>query len=133
MIRGIAHLCYTVRDLERSLAFYRDGLGLEPAFDFLNDKGERFGLYLHVGGRNFIELFVGQPEAPGDRASYRHLCLEVDDLTSAVATLRGRGIESSDPKLGSDHSWQAWITDPDGNRIELHQYTPDSKQGPFVK
>jgi hypothetical protein len=30
--------------------------------------------------------------------------------------------------LGSDQSWQAWLADPDGNRIELHAYTPESKQ-----
>jgi hypothetical protein len=32
-----------------------------------------------------------------------------------------------------DHSWQAWITDPDGNKIELHDYTPESWQAPFLK
>jgi hypothetical protein len=31
-------------------------------------------------------------------------------------------------KMGSDHSWQAWLADPDGNRIELHAYTPESNQ-----
>ena len=48
------------------------------------------------------------------------------------AHLRGRGVEVSDPKLGSDQSWQAWITDPDGNRIELHDYTAESWQAPHL-
>ena len=52
---------------------------------------------------------------------------------STVKELRDKGIEVSEPKLGKDRSWQAWITDPDGNRIELHDYNPDSKQTPYVK
>ena len=133
MITGMAHACFTVSDLEWSLAFYRDALGLKPAFDFINNEGRRFGIYLHLGGRNFIELFEGQLDKPAERQSYRHICLEVDDIESTVQTLRDRGIEASDPKLGGDRSWQAWITDPDGNRIELHHYTPESKQAPYLE
>ncbi len=35
--------------------------------------------------------------------------------------------------MGSDHSWQAWLSDPDGNRVELHQYTPESWQTPALE
>jgi catechol 2,3-dioxygenase-like lactoylglutathione lyase family enzyme len=133
MIKALAHACFTVRDLKAAEAFYRDRLGLAHAFDFLNDKGEKFGVYLHVGGRAFIELFQGKVEAPAPGQSYRHLCLEVDDLPKTVADLRTKGVEVSDPKMGSDHSWQAWLSDPDGNRIELHGYTPQSRQGPWLK
>ena len=132
MITGMAHACFTVSDLERSLAFYRDALGLKPAFDFVNEDGRRFGIYLHLGGRNFVELFEGQLGEPAEGQSYRHICLEVDDIQSTVQTLRERGLEVSDPKLGKDHSWQAWITDPDGNRIELHDYTAESWQAPHL-
>ncbi len=132
MIRGLAHVCFTVTDLERALAFYRDGLGFKPAFDFVDEQGRRFGVYLHVGGRNFIELFVGRVEAT-EGGSFRHFCLEVTDINELVRTLRARGLEVSDPKLGQDHSFQAWTTDPDGNRIEFHQYTPESKQSPHLE
>lgn len=132
MIRNIAHACFTVSDLERSLRFYRDGLGLPEAFDFINDEGHRFGVYLHVGGRNFLELFEGTLTDPAEGQSYRHICLEVEDITATVATLAQRGIEASPVKLGRDQSYQAWLTDPDGNRIELHQYTPESWQAPSL-
>jgi lactoylglutathione lyase len=132
MITGLAHACFTVSDLERSLAFYRDALGLKPAFDFVRDDGRRFGIYLHLGGRGFIELFEGQLGERAEGQSYRHICLEVDDIESTVQTLRERGVEVSDPKLGGDRSWQAWIADPDGNRIELHHYTAESKQAPYL-
>ena len=69
---------------------------------------------------------------PAQKQSFRHICLEVDDIRTTVERLRSKGIEVSEPKLGKDRSWQAWITDPDGNRIELHDYNPDSKQAPFV-
>ncbi len=131
MITGIAHICYTVSDLDASQAFYCGQLGLKPGFDFVRD-GERFGMYVHVGGRNFIELFVGELTEPAEGQTYRHLCLEVDDIQSTVAQLGDKGVEVSEPKMGTDHSWQAWVTDPDGNRIELHHYTPESKQGPFL-
>ncbi|MBM3238192.1 VOC family protein [Candidatus Poribacteria bacterium] len=128
MIVGLAHICFTVSNLEESIAFYQDKLGLLPAFDFINDKGERFGIYLHVGRRNFIELFKGNPEHFNQKQAYRHFCLEVDDIQSIASELRTRGVDISEIKMGSDNSWQAWLSDPDGNRIELHQYTPKSKQ-----
>ncbi|MBN1581044.1 MAG: VOC family protein [Anaerolineae bacterium] len=132
MITGLAHACFTVSDLERALGFYRDGLGLKEAFDFVDDAGRRFGVYLHLGGRNFIELFEGQLDERAEKQSYKHICLEVDDINTTVDALRQAGIEVSEPKLGKDQSWQAWITDPDGNRIELHAYTPKSWQSPHL-
>jgi hypothetical protein len=41
-------------------------------------------------------------------------------------------VQVTNVSLGSDKSWQAWLSDPDGNKIELHQYTAESKQGPFL-
>lgn len=133
MIRALAHACFVVADLEVSLTFYRDVLGLEPAFDFTDENGRRFGIYLQIGGRSFLELFEGAPAPPNDDASYRHICLEVEDIDYAVSRIRGRGVEITDPVLGSDASYQAWLTDPDGNRIELHAYTADSRQRAFLE
>jgi len=132
MIRGLAHVCFTVRNLDASIAFYRDKLGFAPAFDFINEKGERFGVYLHIGARNFIELFSGRPEAAANQ-SYKHFCVEVGDIEATVAQLRSKGVEVTPVKMGSDSSWQAWLNDPDGNRIELHGYTAQSKQAPWLK
>ena len=132
MITGLAHACFTVADLDRALAFYRDGLGLKEAFNFVNEDGKRFGVYLHLGGRNFIELFSGDLDERAEKQSYSHICLEVDDIEATVSLLRDRGIEVSPIKMGKDQSYQAWITDPDGNRIELHHYTPESWQTPHL-
>jgi len=132
MIKALAHACFTASDLDASMAFYVDKLGLKHAFDFTNDEGRRFGVYLHIGGRSFIELFEGEPGDPNAKTPYRHLCLEVEDVEAAVEELRAKGVEVTDATLGSDNSWQAWLSDPDGNRIELHGYTAESAQGPWL-
>ena len=132
MITGLAHVCFVVKSLEASIAFYGGALGMSPAFEFINEQGKRFGIYLHAGGRNFIELFEGTPDLPDGKPSFQHICLEVDDIQGTVATLQERGVEVSPITLGSDRSWQAWLTDPDGNRIELHGYTAESRQAPWV-
>jgi len=133
MIAGLSHACFVVSDLERSIAFYRDGLGLPIAFEFRSPEGRLTGVYLHVGGRTFIELFQGNPAPAPKDASYKHICLEVDDIDATIAELAERGIEATDKKLGTDNSWQAWLTDPDGNRLELHAFTPESKQVAALK
>ncbi|OPZ27929.1 MAG: Lactoylglutathione lyase [Lentisphaerae bacterium ADurb.BinA184] len=131
MIRDLAHVCFTVRSLAKSVDFYCHRLGLPKAFEFKRPDGTVFGVYLKVGPRSFIELFEGDPAAVTG-GSYAHLCLEVDDVARTVAEWRARGVEVSDPALGCDHSWQAWLADPDGNRMELHGYTSESWQAPHL-
>ena len=79
MIKGFAHICFTVRNLDSAIAFYQGKLGFRHGFDYLNDQGKRFGVYLHISGRNFIELFQGDVDAPPEKPAYRHFCLEVDE------------------------------------------------------
>ena len=133
MITGLAHVCFVVSDLEASIKFYTEVLGLTPAFDFTDEQGERYGIYLHVGGRTFVELFRGDLAERAPQQSYQHFCLEVEDFEQTVEDLRARGGEVTDVKVGMDHSWQAWVVDPDGNRIELHGYTEESWQAPHLE
>jgi len=133
VITGLAHVCFVVSDLEASIKFYTEVLSFTPAFDFTNEQGERFGIYLHVGGRTFVELFQGNPAETAPQQSYQHFCLEVDDFDKTVEELRARGADLTDVKLGMDHSWQAWLSDPDGNRFELHGYTAESWQAPHLR
>jgi catechol 2,3-dioxygenase-like lactoylglutathione lyase family enzyme len=133
MITGVAHICLSVQDLGAAEQFYVGQLGLRKAFEFHDKEGRPFGAYLHVGGRSFIELFKGSPVPAPESASFRHFCLEVDDFEKTVATLRKRGLNPESVQLGADRSWQAWLTDPDGNRIELHGYTAESSQTAALK
>lgn len=124
MIKQLAHLCIHTGDLDGTENFYLDALGLEPGFNF-ERAGRRFGFYLKLGAGTFIEVFEGERNAPG---TIDHFAIEVDDLDAVIARLRRHGIEVTEKKLGADHSWQAWLADPNGVRIELHEYTPESLQ-----
>jgi catechol 2,3-dioxygenase-like lactoylglutathione lyase family enzyme len=127
MIKGLSHVCFVVKDLDRAVAFYTETLSLRHAFDFTGDDGQRTGAYLHFGARTFIELFCGKP-GESNEGSFRHICVEVESMEHAVAEFRARGAEVSDPKTGSDGNPQAWLSDPDGNRIELHELRPEGLQ-----
>lgn len=128
MIKALAHVCFVVKDLEQAIQFYQGVLGLRHAFDFVNDEGKRMGCYLWLNDRTFLELFQGDYIADTPRRSYQHICLEVDCIETAVARIREAGVAVSEPKKEIDHSWQAWLDDPDGNSIELHAYTAESFQ-----
>jgi lactoylglutathione lyase len=127
MIKALAHTCFLTRDLEKSIDFYTQVLDLKHGFDFRNDQGKRFGAYLFVGGRTFIELFEAAHEDT-TKSSFQHICLEVEDIFEAVKAIRAAGVECTEAEMGGDGSWQAWLADPDGNRIELHHYTDKSMQ-----
>ena len=130
MVLGISHLCFRVSDLDAALTFYTDVLGFKHAFDFTRDDGSRFGAYVSCGSRTFMEFFLrGDGEAAAEGAqSYQHVCLEVDDMQKTVDGLRRAGAEVSEPTVGKDGNPQAWLSDPDGNRIELHELRPDGWQ-----
>jgi glyoxylase I family protein len=126
-VRQLAHVCIFAKDLAETKAFYRDVLGLEVAFNFTRG-GEWFGFYLDVGGRSNVEVFL-KPEAEYSREDQiHHFCLEVASIDDAVTHIRGLGVEVTDKKRGVDDTWQAWVTDPNGVRIELFEYTAESAQ-----
>lgn len=126
MIKALAHVCIYSRDLERTRKFYCDGLGLVIKFRFMR-QGELFGFYISISDSQFIEVFR-RDEASQGMPQIGHICLETDDLEGMRKKLTAAGIETTEPKLGSDQSWQMWMHDPDGTAIEFHQYTPQSTQ-----
>ena len=89
-------------------------------------------VYLRITDDQYLELF---PDGAGERAPGReatgvnHFCLGVDDLDAVLAQLDAAGIPLFMPKkMGADGNLQAWIEDPDGNRIELMQMMPGCMQ-----
>ncbi len=130
-IRGLGHVAYRVKDFEQSVRWYTELLGLQEAFRTYRDDGSLGIIYLRVNDDNFIELFeksTGE-KAQAPELGMQHLCLHVDDLRQTLQELSGRGLEiTGEPRLGRDGSLQYWITDPDGNRLELMELLPDSKQ-----
>ena len=126
MVTRIAHVCLVVSDLPRSLEFYKNVFKIEEKFRFLkNDR--QAGAYLEISPGNFIEFFDGRK---GDVVNngITHFCLETESLDTFSDHLGKLGVPHTPKKLGSDNSYQIWITDLDGNRIEIHEYTDRSSQ-----
>ncbi len=126
MIRQIAHVCTFARDLAASEKFYCGALGLEKGFEFIRG-GEVIGIYLKAGCNTFIEIFKNN-EAPAGDGQIRHFCLETDEIDAVYESLKANGYEATEKKTGRDGSLQVWTADPDGVKIEFHQYTVQSAQ-----
>jgi catechol 2,3-dioxygenase-like lactoylglutathione lyase family enzyme len=113
-VRALAvhHVSVNVEDVEEAVRFYVDVLGLSP-------RGDRPaigpGAWLDAGGQQ-VHLIKGErPSARG-----QHFALLVDDLDAAVTDLRRQNVDVSDPHpIGSGR--QAFLSDPSGNLVELHQ------------
>lgn len=135
-IASIGHVAIRVKDIDRSLAFYVGKLGFPEMFRLERD-GRLWIVYLRITDDQFLELF---PEAVGDQApaedtvGLNHLCLTVTDIDVVLAELNRSGIPLFRPKTqGADRNLQAWIKDPDGNRIELMQMASDSMQAEAIR
>lgn len=132
MIKRLGHLAFHVKDMDASVRFYCEALGLTRAFELQNDKGEPWIVYLKIVEGQFIELFYGaeqKPEPVAKPIGFSHLCLEVFDIQETAELLKSRGVTlDSEPKQGKDGNWQCWAKDPDGNRIEFMQLMPGSPQ-----
>ena len=110
---ALHHVSINVDDVDAALAFYVGALGLEvrtdrPALDF-------GGAWLGVGGQQVHLIEAARVPDQG-----QHFALAVDDLAAAVRELRGRGLEVSEPTAVGT-SLQAFVSDPAGNLVELHQ------------
>jgi catechol 2,3-dioxygenase-like lactoylglutathione lyase family enzyme len=110
---------YYVTDLERSIAFYRETLGV-PLVS--RDHVARFD----IDGVLFELVPASRGQAVTGTGNAR-LCLQVDDIQETVAQLRRQGVETGDAKA-EPGGWLAFFKDPDGNELCLWQYT-HARQG----
>lgn len=129
---GVGHVAYVVSDMKRSMEFYSDKLGFKLIYELADEQGNPWLYYLRVKDGSYIELFYGGTKAVKmnhDSAGFMHLCLECDDVYPTVEELRAKGIAIDvEAKQGKDKNYQAWIRDPDGNKIELMTIDPESPQ-----
>lgn len=121
--RGVHHVSINVGDVDAATRFYVDVLGLARRDDRPDDIGP--GAWLDAGSQQVHLIHAERPTARG-----QHYALLVDDLDATVAELRARGVDVGDPRpIGT--SRQSFLTDPDGNLVELHQAAvPDHRQQP---
>jgi len=125
------HAGISVPDLDRSLAWYCAALGLRPGYQFeVPPLRLRGGFALGEGdaGVELIELAGSAPGVPKtDPPSanavqgFNHVCFRVSDLGAAYARLLAHGaVAVWDPRDAPEPVMRmAYVTDPDGNLIEL--------------
>ena len=141
---SLLHTGLTVRDLDRSLAFYRDTLGMETVFEQEKEGGYLAAIVgyprAHVrmahlafpGDGHRLELFQylepeprGEPGEPRD-LGITHVCLLVEDVGALHERLRSAGVDFySDPVLvdtgANAGGVGVYLRDPDGITLELVQ------------
>jgi len=107
-------------DLDVTLAFYRDALGLAVAREF--GSGDHRGVVFFAGG-GLIEV-VGTGPGPGRPGV--ELWLQVRSMDATVDELAGQGVTLVRPPLLEPWGLvEAWIDDPDGVRIHLVEVPAD--------
>jgi glyoxylase I family protein len=110
---AIHHVSVNVHDLDEGVGFYSSVLG-----GTLRDDRPELG----IGGAwiNFGQQQLHLIEAPVPPSMGQHFAVRVGDLDAVVAELRERGVDVSDAmNVGSNR--QAFVSDPSGNTVELHQ------------
>lgn len=107
--------------------------------------GDEWISYMKIAPKEFIELFNVPYEGVNDTKNqeFHHVCLVVEDIVEAAADLRSKGLTlwrgpiwRNNPiegpydgcEVGQCGSKAFYIQDPEGNEIELMQYTENSLQ-----
>ena len=115
-IQGIGQLHVSVSDLEESVRFYRDVLGLTHLFTV---PGQPMAFF-DAGG---VRLYLGVPEDENFR-SRPVVYYSVDDVEAALAEVTGRGARQVSGahivnRDGGTELWMAFVADPDGIPVGL--------------
>lgn len=136
MITGMNHVGVSVSNLERSIGFYRDLLGMEVV-GRTTFEGERYELILGLRGARGkvalvrlgnlrLELFEfesprpkpAEPNRPVCDHGITHFCLQVTDIQSEYVRLKAAGVPfHCPPQVGT--AIATYGRDPDGNVFEL--------------
>ena len=130
-IKQINHVAIVVEDIDESLTFWRDALGIEM-HELRDVPAEKSKVaFLPVAGSE-IELVQPTSDASGI-AKYlakrgqgmHHVCLEVDDIDGMLAQLKAKGVRliNDQPKIASDGKRYAFIhpESSSGVLVELYQ------------
>jgi len=127
---SIHHIAIAVRDLDEALAFYRDGLGLEPT-ERREVPAEQVEIAFLPAGEGEIELLQPLDETGGVARflekrgeGLHHICLKVDDIEAAMERLRAAGARllSEEPRVGADGTRYVFIHPRSTHGVLLELY-----------
>jgi methylmalonyl-CoA/ethylmalonyl-CoA epimerase len=141
-VTRIDHIAILVNDLDATLGFWRDALGLELA-GLQDVPAELAQIAFLPAGNSELEL-VQPTSTDSGLARYldkrgpgmHHICLEVEDIEGMLAQLKSKGVEliNETPRLGHGGRKYAFIHPRSafGVMVELYEYPAESEKEPGV-
>jgi lactoylglutathione lyase len=127
--KKLLHTRYRVNDLERTVKFYKEVLGLEEVRRHKSPRGSELAFMKAPASEELIELCYFPASGPVQvQPDLTHLAFEVDSLEEFGKRLQSLGVKYSDgPHIKPDGGGIAFIDAPEGYEIELIQM---AKSGP---
>ena len=121
--RKLLHTRYRVEDLDNTIRFYKDILGLEETRRHKSPRGSELVFLKAPESEELIEICHYPDSGPVQvQTDLTHLAFEVDSLEAFGKHLEKHGLRFSDgPTLEPDGSGFAFIDAPEGYEIELIQ------------
>ena len=123
-VTRLLHTRMRLNDLERSVKFYEQALGLKVTRRHTSPRGAQLAFIATPNSEEEIELCQMPPGAEPVKVQpdLMHLAFEVDDLAQFAAELKQKGFELSDgPTKTGSGSVIAFIDAPEGYAVELIQ------------
>src|ERR1700685_1044491 len=117
------HVGIYVEDYDESMRFYTQTMGFKEAFTLRDKDGKPTLTYLQLSRDTFLELAPATAERP---VGLSHIGFLPRDLNGTVAALRQRGVKVDDPRTGATRTSITNVIDPNGVRLELLDFLPDS-------
>ena len=123
MLTKLLHTRYRVADLEKTVHFYKDVLGLEEVKRLTSGRGSQLVFFKAPGSEELIEICKYDASGPVQVGpDLTHLAFEVEDLEAFAKHAAAKGYPLSDgPHHSSSGSVIAFIDAPEGYEIELIQ------------
>ena len=125
----VNHVAIAVDNFDEAFAFYTQKMGFREAFTVRDANGRPTLAYVQANRNTFVELQQANANRP---AGLNHYGLHVENLKATVATLKERGVTVEEPRVRPDDSSVANVTDPNGIRIEMFEFGPQSPQGKAI-
>jgi catechol 2,3-dioxygenase-like lactoylglutathione lyase family enzyme len=118
------HFGIYVKDMDESVKYYTEKMGFREAFRFKDGAGNPI-VYLQIDHNTFLEM---TPADEDHAAGFSHAGIVSDDLEGTVAALRNKGLKVEDVHVGGTKALISNTLDPNGVRLELLAYPPESLQ-----
>lgn len=133
----LGHIAIRVKDIDKILEFYVNGLGFEEAFRINNDDGSLRIVYVHISDGQYLELCLGGDERKefDDLKSlgFRHINFTVTDIAGFKSEAEKRGVVFNSEILDTrDKNKNLWLFDPEGNKLEITEISDSSPQYKYI-